>query len=110
MRQIARLRAGAPSAAADVELVSELRALRQRRGELETHLSTLQDSRRQLMGQLDSLMKMLKVSERDLEGWVGEKSGFPDTGEVSQSVTRWPSRSVLHCCLEYHSNCTICIS
>ena len=61
MRQIASLRAGAPPAAQDAQLVTELRALRQRRGELESHLSTLQDSRRQLMGQLDSLMKMLKV-------------------------------------------------
>ena len=71
MRQIARLRASAPSASADVELVTELTALRQRRGELESHLSTLQDSRRQLMGQLDSLMKMLKVWGRGFDGdWV----------------------------------------
>lgn len=43
-------------------LMSELRALRQRKDELETHLATLQDSRRQLMVQLEGLMKMLKVS------------------------------------------------
>lgn len=42
-------------------LMSELRALRQRKDELETHLATLQDSRRQLMVQLEGLMKMLKV-------------------------------------------------
>lgn len=41
--------------------MSELRALRQRKDELETHLATLQDSRRQLMVQLEGLMKMLKV-------------------------------------------------
>lgn len=43
-------------------LMSELRALRQRKDELETHLATLQDSRRQLMVQLEGLMKMLKVT------------------------------------------------
>lgn len=42
-------------------LMSELRALRMRKDELETHLITLQDSRRQLMIQLEGLMKMLKV-------------------------------------------------
>lgn len=42
-------------------LMSELRALRQRKDELESHLATLQDSRKQLMIQLESLMKMLKV-------------------------------------------------
>lgn len=41
--------------------MSELRALRMRKDELETHLITLQDSRRQLMIQLEGLMKMLKV-------------------------------------------------
>lgn len=45
-------------------LMSELRALRQRKDELETHLATLQDSRRQLMVQLEGLMKMLKVPSR----------------------------------------------
>lgn len=41
-------------------LMNELRALRMRKDELETHLTTLQDSRRQLMIQLEGLMKMLK--------------------------------------------------
>ncbi|XP_058060698.1 dystrobrevin beta isoform X2 [Anopheles bellator] len=41
-------------------LMNELRALRQRKGELEGHLGALQDSRRQLMGQLEGLMRMLK--------------------------------------------------
>ncbi|XP_058454748.1 dystrobrevin beta isoform X3 [Malaya genurostris] len=41
-------------------LMSELRALRQRKGELEGHLGALQDSRRQLMAQLEGLMRMLK--------------------------------------------------
>ena len=44
-------------------LMSELRALRQRKDELEGHLISLQDSRKQLMIQLESLMKLLKVSQ-----------------------------------------------
>jgi hypothetical protein len=41
--------------------MAELRALRQRKDELESHLGALQDSRRQLMVQLEGLMKLLKV-------------------------------------------------
>ncbi|XP_022201021.1 dystrobrevin beta isoform X2 [Nilaparvata lugens] len=41
-------------------LMSELRALRQRKDELESHLNSLQDSRRHLMVQLEGLMKLLK--------------------------------------------------
>ncbi|XP_047491124.1 dystrobrevin beta-like isoform X4 [Penaeus chinensis] len=41
-------------------LVAELRALRSHRHELESNLSYLQDSRKQLMQQLEGLMKMLK--------------------------------------------------
>ncbi|XP_067005401.1 dystrobrevin beta [Anabrus simplex] len=41
-------------------LMAELRALRQRKDELESHLGALQDSRRQLMVQLEGLMKLLK--------------------------------------------------
>lgn len=41
--------------------MNELRALRLRKHELETHLTTLQDSRKHLMIQLEGLMKLLKV-------------------------------------------------
>ncbi|XP_067144154.1 dystrobrevin beta-like isoform X2 [Centruroides vittatus] len=41
-------------------LLAELRALRQRKDELESHLSSLQESRRELMVQLEALMKLLK--------------------------------------------------
>lgn len=44
-------------------VIDELRALRQRKDELEGHLGTLQDSRRHLMVQLESLMKMLKSQQ-----------------------------------------------
>lgn len=42
-------------------LVSELTALRQRKDELEGRMMGLQDSRRELMGQLEGLMRVLKV-------------------------------------------------
>lgn len=62
MREIARLRRQqeAESTQESPALMNELRALRQRKGELEGHLGTLQDSRRQLMQQLEGLMRMLK--------------------------------------------------
>ncbi|CAH2007194.1 unnamed protein product [Acanthoscelides obtectus] len=65
MREIARLRRqqeleNAGHGTDNPVLMNELRALRMRKDELETHLTTLQDSRRQLMMQLEGLMKMLK--------------------------------------------------
>ncbi|XP_045461197.1 dystrobrevin beta isoform X4 [Harmonia axyridis] len=65
MREIARLRRqqeleGSGHGPDNPLLMNELRALRMRKDELETHLSSLQDSRRQLMIQLEGLMKMLK--------------------------------------------------
>ncbi|KAM7345140.1 dystrobrevin isoform 2-T4 [Cochliomyia hominivorax] len=63
MREIARLRRQQEAeqmAPENPALISELRALRQRKGELEGHLGALQDSRRQLMEQLEGLMRMLK--------------------------------------------------
>ena len=45
-------------------LMEELTVLRQKKSELEMQLTTLQDSRKQLMVQLESLMKMIKVFSR----------------------------------------------
>ena len=42
-------------------LLAELRLLRQRRDELEARMAALQESRRELMVQLEGLMKLLKV-------------------------------------------------
>ena len=42
--------------------MEELAVLRQRKEELEQQLDGLQDSRKHLMVQLESLMKMIKVS------------------------------------------------
>nr|XP_018904792.1 PREDICTED: dystrobrevin beta-like isoform X2 [Bemisia tabaci] len=68
MREIARLRRqqeleGANCLDGDPELVSELKELRQRKDDLERHLAALQDSRRHLMIQLESLMKLLKSQQ-----------------------------------------------
>ncbi|XP_035231002.1 dystrobrevin beta-like isoform X2 [Stegodyphus dumicola] len=66
MREIVRLRKQQEQEDAAMQneqnptLLAELRALRQRKEELESHLSTLQESRRELMVQLEALMKMLK--------------------------------------------------
>lgn len=62
MREIARLRQQEAEQMNQESpaLVNELRALRQRKGELEGHLGALQDSRRQLMAQLEGLMRLLK--------------------------------------------------
>ncbi|XP_069017961.1 dystrobrevin, beta a isoform X3 [Embiotoca jacksoni] len=45
-------------------LLAELRQLRQRKDELEQRMSSLQESRRELMVQLEALMKMLKDEEQ----------------------------------------------
>ena len=43
-------------------LLAELQLLRQRRDDLETRMTALQDSRKELMIQLEGLMKLLRVS------------------------------------------------
>ena len=44
-------------------LMAELRQLRQRKDELEGRMAALQDSRKDLVMQLETLMKLLKVGE-----------------------------------------------
>ena len=43
------------------DVLSELKILRQRKDELEMRMSALQETRRELMVQLEGLMKLLKV-------------------------------------------------
>ena len=69
MREIQRLRKEqekqaktASDAQRNPTLLAELRLLRQRKDELEARMSALQDSRRELMVQLEGLMKLLKVT------------------------------------------------
>ncbi|KAL0811908.1 hypothetical protein ABMA28_009321 [Loxostege sticticalis] len=92
MREIARLRrqqeaeasAGTSNTSGSAPpLVSELRALRQRKDELEGHLSSLQESRKHLMQQLEGLMRMLKVSalETSTRGTVRSAPQTPSLGE-----------------------------
>lgn len=68
MREIQRLRIEQEATGkahtdmqANPTLLAELRLLRQRKDELEGRMSSLQDSRRDLMKQLEGLMKLLKV-------------------------------------------------
>ncbi|XP_029821835.1 dystrobrevin beta-like [Manacus vitellinus] len=53
-------------------LLAELRLLRQRKDELEQRMSALQESRRELMVQLEGLMKLLKEEE--------QKQAYPISG------------------------------
>ena len=50
-----------PSIQRNPALVAELRQLRQRRDELESRMAALQGSRKELMLQLETLMKLLKA-------------------------------------------------
>ncbi|XP_063388345.1 dystrobrevin beta-like [Cydia fagiglandana] len=88
MREIARLRrqqeaeASASGSGSAPPLVSELRALRQRKDELEGHLSSLQESRKHLMQQLEGLMRMLKL--RALRQRKDELEGHPSALQESR--------------------------
>lgn len=69
MREIQRLRLEQETFATDIgnttsynpTLLAELRLLRQRKEELESRMAALQESRKDLMVQLENLMKLLKV-------------------------------------------------
>ncbi|XP_061559913.1 dystrobrevin, beta a isoform X7 [Phycodurus eques] len=63
-------------------LLAELRLLRQRKDELEQRMSSLQESRRELMVQLEGLMKLLKAQA------AGSAHAFPSRPSPS------PGRSV----------------
>ncbi|KAG7524400.1 dystrobrevin alpha isoform X3 [Solea senegalensis] len=55
-------------------LLAELRLLRQRKDELEQRMSSLQDSRRELMVQLEQLMMLLKLEEERRQATQGPGS------------------------------------
>ncbi|XP_044076461.1 dystrobrevin alpha isoform X16 [Siniperca chuatsi] len=55
-------------------LLAELRLLRQRKDELEQRMSTLQESRRELMVQLEQLMMLLKLEEERKQATQGPGS------------------------------------
>uniref|UniRef100_A0A8D0G2K7 Dystrobrevin beta n=1 Tax=Sphenodon punctatus TaxID=8508 RepID=A0A8D0G2K7_SPHPU len=63
-------------------LLAELRLLRQRKDELEQRMSALQESRRELMVQLEGLMKLLKEEE--------QKQAAQAAGSPQSSPTHGP--------------------
>ncbi|XP_019353229.1 dystrobrevin beta isoform X5 [Alligator mississippiensis] len=67
-------------------LLAELRLLRQRKDELEQRMSALQESRRELMVQLEGLMKLLKEEE--------QKQAAQAAGSPHSSPTHGASRSM----------------
>ncbi|XP_061610964.1 dystrobrevin, beta a isoform X3 [Phyllopteryx taeniolatus] len=70
-------------------LLAELRLLRQRKDELEQRMSSLQESRRELMVQLEGLMKLLKDEEqRQAAQAASSAHAFPSRPSPS------PGRSV----------------
>ncbi|XP_061125941.1 dystrobrevin beta-like isoform X7 [Syngnathus typhle] len=74
---------------ANPTLLAELRLLRQRKDELEQRMSSLQESRRELMVQLEGLMKLLKDEEqRQAAQAAGSSHSFPSRPSPS------PARSV----------------
>lgn len=98
MREIARLRRQqeqeqltAQQQEQSPALMVELRALRQRKGELEGHLGTLQDSRRQLMVQLEGLMRMLKSQQQQTS--VGSPRSTPNSSPRSGKSPPMPALS-----------------
>lgn len=96
MREIARLRRqqeqeqlSAQQQEQSPALMIELRALRQRKGELEGHLGALQDSRRQLMVQLEGLMRMLKSQQQ--QPTIGSPRSTPNSSPRSGKSPPMPT-------------------
>ncbi|XP_075563874.1 dystrobrevin beta [Pelecanus crispus] len=68
-------------------LLAELRLLRQRKDELEQRMSALQESRRELMVQLEGLMKLLKEEEQKQA-----RGGGPPRAQHTPSPTHGAGR------------------
>ncbi|XP_061652781.1 dystrobrevin alpha isoform X8 [Phyllopteryx taeniolatus] len=68
-------------------LLTELRLLRQRKDELEQRMSSLQESRRELMVQLEQLMMLLKLAEE-------QKQATQGPGSPRSSPSHTVSRSI----------------
>ncbi|XP_062919176.1 dystrobrevin alpha isoform X7 [Mobula hypostoma] len=85
-------------------LLAELRLLRQRKDELEQRMSALQESRRELMVQLEGLMKLLKEEEmrQETQGAGSPRSSPSHT--ISRSVPiPMPIRSTSACSTPTHT-------
>ncbi|XP_044777035.1 dystrobrevin alpha isoform X8 [Neomonachus schauinslandi] len=77
-------------------LLAELRLLRQRKDELEQRMSALQESRRELMVQLEGLMKLLKT-----QGAGSPRSSPSHT--ISRPIPMPPVRSASACSSPSHT-------
>ncbi|XP_031759307.1 dystrobrevin alpha isoform X9 [Xenopus tropicalis] len=83
-------------------LLAELRLLRQRKDELEQRMSALQESRRELMVQLEGLMKLLKEQElrQETQGAGSPRSSPSHT--ISRPIPM-PIRSASACSTPTHT-------
>ncbi|XKL60356.1 hypothetical protein PGB90_001372 [Kerria lacca] len=77
-------------------LMNELRALRLRKHELESHLTTLQDSRKHLMVQLEGLMKLLKNHQPSPRSTPNSSPRSAKSPPPSRSAPPTPGGSVIH--------------
>ncbi|KFO27415.1 Dystrobrevin alpha [Fukomys damarensis] len=77
-------------------LLAELRLLRQRKDELEQRMSALQESRRELMVQLEGLMKLLKEEELK-QGTQGAGSPRSSPSHTISRPIPMPIRSASAC-------------
>ncbi|XP_044148920.1 dystrobrevin alpha isoform X2 [Bufo gargarizans] len=83
-------------------LLAELRLLRQRKDELEQRMSALQESRRELMVQLEGLMKLLKEQElRHASQGAGSPRSSP-SHTISRPIPM-PIRSASACSTPTHT-------
>ncbi|CAO2593448.1 Dystrobrevin alpha, partial [Lemmus lemmus] len=83
-------------------LLAELRLLRQRKDELEQRMSALQESRRELMVQLEGLMKLLKVKHfTSMTQGAGSPRSSP-SHTVSRPIPM-PIRSASACSTPTHT-------
>ncbi|XP_078543475.1 dystrobrevin alpha isoform X16 [Lissotriton helveticus] len=83
-------------------LLAELRLLRQRKDELEQRMSALQESRRELMVQLEGLMKLLKEEELK-QGTQGAGSPRSSPSHTISRPIPMPIRSASSCSTPTHT-------
>nr|XP_019785979.1 dystrobrevin alpha isoform X1 [Tursiops truncatus] len=83
-------------------LLAELRLLRQRKDELEQRMSALQESRRELMVQLEGLMKLLKEEELK-QGTQGAGSPRSSPSHTISKPIPMPVRSASACSTPTHT-------
>ncbi|XP_014636815.1 PREDICTED: dystrobrevin alpha isoform X11 [Ceratotherium simum simum] len=83
-------------------LLAELRLLRQRKDELEQRMSALQESRRELMVQLEGLMKLLKEEELK-QGTQGAGSPRSSPSHTISRPIPMPVRSASACTTPTHT-------